>query len=375
MQSKTPLFILISSTNKNVRKGGIPSYVFELKSYLDQSLIKYVLLEIGNKFDQPINTISYADLDSNFFKRALQLRKELKKLKKSNPDYILSIHYWRELIFSLDIVWRSKILMHFHGPAYLEAKLEKKSRIHVLLAKWYELIFYRRAKKIICLSNKFKDLLIEKYGIDESKINVIPYGFNTELNRKDLVLQNGIENDVFRMVCVRRLVRRVGVGLLIEACHILKQKNFDFILDIVGDGPLSEELKQSVLERKLSNNITFLGQVNDDDLIAITSKANLAVMPTVGLEGFGIATVEFLFNGVPVVATRIGGNEEILSQFSESLLVDEVSATKLAEKLELIITGGVQLPDGNQCQQFVIEKYDINKIGPEIIEKYFELVN
>lgn len=374
MNNNEPLFILISSTNKNVRRGGIPTYIFELKNYLDKSSLNYVLLEIGNKSDQQINTINYSDLNTNFFTRAWRMRRTLKRLKKSNPNYILAINYWRELIFSLDIVWRSKMMMHFHGPAYLEAKLENKSKIHVFLAKRYELLFYKRARKIICLSHKFKNLLIENYGVNGSKIDVIPFGFNTQSKRIDLSKVQKEESAVFRIICVRRLVRRVGVDLLIQACVILNQKKIDFTLDIIGEGPLSEELKQYVREQNLSDKITFYGEIDDTELLDLTSKADLAVMPTRGLEGFGIATVESLFNGVPVMATRIGGNEEILCQFSEDLLVDEAKAEKIAEKLELIITKQIHLPDCEKCQQFTIEKYDIEFIGPQIVEKYLDVV-
>ncbi len=151
--------------------------------------------------------------------RAYKLRKRILEINSAHSSVFYAINYWRELIFSIDIILRSKFVLHFHGPAYLEAKLEKKSKLHVTLARWYELLLYSKATSVICLSEHYKQLLVDKYNIDKDIINVIPYGFNS--SERSVVEEN--RNDTINILCVRRLVKRVGVDRLIEACLMLKK--------------------------------------------------------------------------------------------------------------------------------------------------------
>lgn len=361
--------IIIGQTNKEVRRGGIPSYLYELEDYLSQSSVDYTLLEIGDKSLEKKNTISYASLEDNFFVRAYKLRKRILEINSAHSSVFYAINYWRELIFSIDIILRSKFVLHFHGPAYLEAKLEKKSKLHVMLARWYELLLYSKATSVICLSEHYKQLLVDKYNIDKDIINVIPYGFNS----RDRFVAEENRNETLNILCVRRLVKRVGVDRLIEACLMLKNNNYRFKLTIVGTGVLLEHFKRVVKDYNLSDEVHLVGRLNDEDLTDLFKISDVSVIPTIGLEGFGIATVESLFHGVPVIGTEIGGTTEILAPLSADLLIDKPTPEKIYQKIVKIINKEIILPTRKACQEYAVARYDINNVAPKVVRVYHDI--
>jgi len=364
--SKNEHLVIIGSTSKHVRKGGIPSYVNELESYLNKYHSQYTLLEISEVAYETNRKRKYATLKDNYFLRCWLLRKEIKKIVKKKHRVAFSIHYWRELIFSLDIILNNDFILHFHGPAYLEAKLENKSKFHITIAKWYEKLVYPKAKYAICLSQEFKNVLSKLYNVDKEKISVIPYGF--QLNGIKQLLPT--QNKKMKIVCIRRLVKRVGIELLIRACHKLKNQGVEFELAIVGEGYLYQELLHLVDDLKLGDCVRLLGKVPDAELKTILLQSDLAVMPSIALEGFGISTVECLYHGVPVIGTDIGGTTGILKPLNPNLIIEKPSAEKIYEKLHAILTYQISLPSREDCHQYAIKNYDIEKIGIQINALY-----
>ncbi|MEM6698047.1 MAG: glycosyltransferase, partial [Bacteroidota bacterium] len=212
MREDRMIIVFIGGTNKFTRPGGIPSYFYELQNYLQVSLDNAYFLEIGEEERLEHQHILYGTLSQNFFVRAWKMRQVLRKLKKRHKKLVFSIHYWRELIFSLDMILQGDVIMHFHGPAWMEAKIEKKSPIYVFLAKQYEHLFYQKSKLIICLSEHYKNLLIDEYKIEPRKIVKIPFGF--KIAQKSFYAQPS-KSQVFHIICVRRLANRMGLDLLI----------------------------------------------------------------------------------------------------------------------------------------------------------------
>ena len=363
--------IIIGQTNKNVRRGGIPSFLEELEPFLAETKYGYTLLEINEKKYDTTNRKGYASILNNFFFRAYLMRKKILELKGRHKNIIFIIHYWRELIFSLDLVLRHKFILHFHGPAYLEAELEGKSKLHVTIAKYFERFFYPKAKLAVCLSQHYKNLLVEKYDVKPELIHVVPYGFKISPTPK-LLQKNAT---VIEFLCVRRLVKRVGIEILIEACALLKKNKYQFRLKIVGTGPLLELLILEVKRLNLEKNIFFLRTVDDDELAELYQKSDLSIIPSFGLEGFGISCVESLFYGTPVIATKIGGLIEILTPLNPKLLTTEATTIDLYIQLEKIINKEITLPTPTECQDFAIANYNIENTGSQLIELYKKTQN
>lgn len=133
--------------------------------------------------------------------------------------------------------------------------------------------------------------------------NVIPEYFKYVV-RKDKDGKN------FTFISVGNLIESKCFGLLIDALEDLHNEVMNIKLIIVGSGPLEDILKRKVLERKLSNVISFRGAMNNRDLADLYNLADCFVLPS-RFETFGVVYAEALCSGLPIISTRNGGIEDI----------------------------------------------------------------
>lgn len=231
------------------------------------------------------------------------------------PHQILDPHFWLK---------RGHI-QFFHGPAALEASAEGRSQMYVSLLRRFERFIYRRAIRILCLSEAYATILVNEYGVDRARIMVLPPVFPVVRSIHDFVARGKrpSSNRPLRLITVRRLVRRVGVDLLIEAVRLLIERHkLDVSLVIVGEGPerpFLEQLAKSAPSTR--QHVTFTGRLNDDDRNFELSKSDLFVIPTRKCEGFGMAILEATAAGIPVVGTPIDAIPEVLESVGMGHLV------------------------------------------------------
>jgi glycosyltransferase involved in cell wall biosynthesis len=108
----------------------------------------------------------------------------------------------------------------------------------------------------------------------------------------------------YDLLVVSRLVYRKGIDQLIDAMELVAKSQPDVRLGIAGDGPQREELQQQVASRGLEDSIEFLGYVPEEEKIALLHAADLFVLPS-RQEGFGIAVLEAMATGTPVVVNDL----------------------------------------------------------------------
>ncbi len=130
---------------------------------------------------------------------------------------------------------------------------------------------------------------------------------------------------------------------------------------------LLEHFKNVVKDYNLSDEVHLVGRLTDEDLTELFKISDVSVIPTIGLEGFGIATVESLFHGVPVIGTEIGGTTEILAPLSADLLIDKPTPEKIYQKIVKIINKEIILPTRKACQEYAVAHYDINNVAPKVV--------
>jgi glycosyltransferase involved in cell wall biosynthesis len=132
------------------------------------------------------------------------------------------------------------------------------------------------------------------------------------------------------LLSVRRLEPRMGLEELLRAASLLAADTPAFALGIAGDGRLAGALRQLAAELGIADRVRFFGRVSDEDVRALYASADLFVLPTVAYEGFGMATVEALASGTPVVGTAVGATPEILAPLEARLLAERPDADSLA---------------------------------------------
>lgn len=271
------------------------------------------------------------------------------------------------------------VVCHFHGPWSREGWSEDAGR-----SRWYrpmaasryavkalvERLVYRRCGRVIVLSDGFARLASDAYGIPRDRIVVIPGGVSLERFRptgdaRDVRRRLGLPGDRPLLLTVRRLVRRMGLDRLLAAMSLVVRRVPDALLLIGGEGPLRGSLERLVEDLGLTASVRFLGRVPDDLLTAHLGVADVVVAPATELEGFGMATLEALACGTPVVGTPVGATRELLSGLEPRLLCESATAEALATTLADALRDPAWLPSRRACRAFA-ERYGWERIIPRV---------
>jgi glycosyltransferase involved in cell wall biosynthesis len=140
----------------------------------------------------------------------------------------------------------------------------------------------------------------------------------------------------------------------------------DVWLAIAGKGPLQLTLQQQAESLGLSDRVKFLGFLPDEQLPIAYQAADLMIMPSQSLEGFGLAIVESLACGTPVVCTPVGGMPEILAPFSPELITASSEATSIAACLIDSLLGKLPIPSRTACFEYVTAHFDWHKVAHQV---------
>ncbi|MBW6486196.1 MAG: glycosyltransferase, partial [Syntrophobacterales bacterium] len=224
-----------------------------------------------------------------------------------------------------------------------------------------------KSARIIVLSSYTAEKLVRNYAAPRKKIAIVPGGIDLvrfaparDKNAAQELL--GLPPGKFVMLTVRNLVSRMGLENLLLAMVEVVKKCPDSLLVIGGTGPLEEKLKTQAQDLKINDHLLFKGFIPEDELPDYYRAADLFVLPTVDLEGFGLVTLEALASGTPVLGTPVGGTNEILKRFDSDFLFKSPVPEDMAELMIKICSLYKKNPekqkmDSVRCRMFAQEYY------------------
>jgi glycosyltransferase involved in cell wall biosynthesis/SAM-dependent methyltransferase len=251
-------------------------------------------------------------------------------------------------------------LYSFYSPAPLEYRSRRgmTARHRAGLAGatgtailWaFERACLRRVALVHVLSDFAATQVWKLYAVPKERIVKIPGAAATErfqpaADRGAVRRALGIMPDRPLLFTVRNLESRMGLDNLLRAMSIVKSWRLDARLLIGGDGSLRKVLEAQSRELGLAEHVTFLGFVPDAELPRYYQAADVFVLPTRELEGFGLVTVEALACGTPVLGTPIGATPEILRPLCASLVFDGTSPEAMAERLGRFLADKTRDPE------------------------------
>jgi len=257
---------------------------------------------------------------------------------------------------------RRPLVVHFHGPWAHEGSLEGDSGVATRIKGRIERSVYRQARRFIVLSEAFRDVLHRRYGIPLERIRIVPGGvaverFSAGPARAEARRRLGWTRERPIILTVRRLQRRMGLENLISAMATVRRAVPEALLLIAGRGPLAAELDARIEALDLHDHVRLLGFLPDDALPLAYRAADLTIVPTVALEGFGLITIESLAAGTPVLVTPVGGLPETVRTLSPSLILEGVDTDALTDGLVQALRGTLPLPDESTCQTYARTHY------------------
>lgn len=197
--------------------------------------------------------------------------------------------------------------------------------------------------------------------------------FSPPIDRADLRQERRIAEREFLFLAVRRLDPRMGLMHLIEGFARAAKLYPDARLWIAGKGSQQAALESRIASLGIAHQARLLGFVAEDELPRLYGMADCTLMPSLDLEGFGLATAESLACGTPVVASRAGANPELVSPLGEGLLFEPGSADSIAASLERILSGTLPLPLRDRCAEYARREFRWDRPA-DAMERAFESV-
>ncbi len=216
-----------------------------------------------------------------------------------------------------------------------------------------------RAERVITCSAYMREHVADIYGLEESRITVIPNGIDPSelvpVDDLDALRARFAEPDERLVLLVGRLVYEKGFQLALEALPGLIERLGNVRFIVAGSGTAEQELRQQAKELGLDEYGTFLGWIGDDVLHSLYRIADLTVVPSI-YEPFGLVALEAMASGCPCLVADTGGlrevvpNEDVglrfrsrdphsLGQMAERLLTDEQLRDRLvAEASEHVLS-------------------------------------
>lgn len=251
-------------------------------------------------------------------------------IKVIGPDVIFCHGFNGPIIVSmLKVRYHIKIPMvcSFHGIYY--APISKKKWLEPIYNSVMFFLYKYFAKGIIVVSEYSKKELL-KHHIQSDKLFVIHNGIdNVPI---DFLGRTGKDGTI-RIGVVSRLDPFKGIDVLISALvELKKQTEVSFMLDIVGDGPMEQTLKEMVRNNEMEYNVAFVGY--QSDILNWMNYWDIFCLPSF-FENHSISLLEAMRSGKAIITTKVGGNEESVTDGKEALVVPAKNVEALTKALKL----------------------------------------
>jgi len=251
-------------------------------------------------------------------------------------------------------------------------------RLNALGKYHVERLVYSRATRLIVLSAAFREILVRDYAIAFDRICVIPGGidaarFNVPETRRHAREKLGWPTDRPIVLCVRRLIRRMGIEDLIDAALKLRISCPEVLILVAGRAQ-AESLQKRIDEAALGRTVRLIGFAPDVDLPLAYRAADLTIVPSKALEGFGLVAAESLAAGTPALVTPIGGLPAAVRGLSDQLVLDDSSALSLSTGIRRALRSEMKLPTADECRDYAKTNFDWSVIASKVRDVYQDAV-
>lgn len=195
------------------------------------------------------------------------------------------------------------------------------------------------ADKVIAVSNFTKDIVVEKYGIPEEKVEVVYNGTEAEENNLCSDADRCTPLDILKtrggkiVLFVGRITLQKGPEYFLRAAKRVLEYEPNTIFVVAGSGDMHGQMMRETAELGISKNVLFAGFLRGAELEQIYRAADLYVMPSVS-EPFGLTALEAVENGTPVLLSKQSGVSEVIRH---ALSVDFWDTDGMANKIITVL--------------------------------------
>ncbi len=213
----------------------------------------------------------------------------------------------------------------------------------------------------IAISAGLARYLAGSEGFDEASFEIVHYGIESGAAPPPLPGVPGL-------AIVGRLIPIKGHEVLLRALATVRNDVPEATLDVAGDGPLQEELRETAGRLGLDDAVSFLGRVAP--VASVFERAQVVVVPSFG-EGFGMVALEAMERGRPVIASAVGGLPEIVDDGRTGVLVSPGDADALATAIRELVRDPARAEAfGRAGRERSVEQFSQERCTDRIEELY-----
>lgn len=295
------------------------------------------------------------------------VRRLAKEFRTFSPQVLQTFLFHANLLGRLAGYWAS--VPHIVSGIRVA---EKRTRMHLVLDR----ITNRLVDVNVCVSEAVAEFSIERGGLNRGKTIVIPNGVDfarfSTAQPADLA-EFGIPAESRVVVAVGRLDPQKGLTYLLEGMRSVVLHDDKRHLLLVGDGPQRDELIAMAKRLGIAEHVHFAGRRSD--VPEILQACDCLVLASLW-EGMANVVLEGMAAGIPVVATRVEGTAEQISDGVDGVLVTAASAEELAQGLETLFCNPARAADFvEKAQAKVSEHFTWDKVVAAYARLYHDIVN
>ena len=206
------------------------------------------------------------------------------------------------------------------------------------------------------------------------KYTIIPNGIDLEHFNPQVPPIERFKDGKINILFVGRMERRKGLDYLLKAFAIIRKKNGNIRLIVVGPGKVLRRRYEKMVKKRNIPDISFVGRVTYDELPMYYQTADIYCSPATGRESFGIVLLEAMALGKPIVATNIEGYRHVVTDGQEGILVPPKNARILSEALEKLIDEEATRQEMGQHGIATAARYDWKIVANRVLQFYQDTI-
>ncbi len=362
--------------------GGVEKYVVDLVNHIDKEKfipIIFCLQQKGPLRDSIKRKMTIYEIGKRKGNDPI-LPIRLGRLFRQEDIAIVHSNNWSTFAESVVARWiaRAPVMVHIqHGLEMNDA--EAKSKIKRYKRNRIRQILSHFTDQIVVVSNATKEFVCGEWGTSEKKVRLVyngvdlSYHKNVGKDKRNIRNQLGIEKDDLIIGSVGRLMRVKNYTCLIKAFGRVSANTRKVKLLIIGDGPEREELTSLIRELNLGDQTILLG--HRPDVKELLTAMDIFVLSSIS-EGVSIALLEAMACSLPIVATNVGGNPEVIETNKSGLLANSNDPEALSSAIDMLIADPARRKDlGKNARVRVEERFALRRMVDDYERLYLKLYN
>lgn len=286
----------------------------------------------------------------------------LPRLLRIDRHGIVHLHVTQA--YAPEMVYLASKLKHFSYIAHIHLDVPPSGPAGFLL-KPYKRVLLRRvlqsAKFVIVFTDEQKADISQKYGLNPARVKVVPNG----VEHKFYYDQTRMPHKKLRLLFVGRLGYQKNLSQLL---HALDGISDQFETTLVGDGEQGIEL-QALAKKLCLKHVTFAGRKDGGELLNYYKASDIFVLPS-EREGMPLVLLEAMAMSLPIVATNVPGNRDVVRNGKTGLLVPYNDADAFREALRKLQTSTALYGTMSDASRSIANDYAWDKIAAQFEKLY-----